>query len=114
MLQYSPSINYEQAELKEMWQSASVDCSVTYVFSNGPILIGNCEDCAVRLKNESPDPLARIELDHYYRIAPLGMASLKINQIDFAHPVALSDRTEIEILGQQIAINARQQQFMSN
>ena len=114
LLQFSPSNNYEQAQLSAVWPSMATDCDVTYVFSNGPVLIGNGDDCAVRLTNRRPEALARMELDQYYRIAPFGAEPLKINQIDFTHPVALSDRTDIEILDLQFEIHARHLQAVLN
>ena len=113
LLQFSPNKNYEQTQLSTAWQSMAVDCSVTYVFSNGPVLIGNCDDCAVRLASPNPDALAMIDLDNYYRIAPCGKEPLRLNQIDFVNPVALSDRTDIEIEGLQFAIHARHQQTLA-
>mgnify|MGYP000134871413 CR=1 FL=1 len=114
LLQFSPSKNHEQVQLSTVWPSMATDSGVTYVFSNGPVLIGNCDNCAVRLTNGGPDALARMELDQYYRIAPFGTEPLKINQIDFVHPVALSDRTDIEIMGLHFEIHARHLQAVSN
>ncbi len=92
----------------------AADCAVTYVFSNGPVLIGNCDDCAVRLINAGKDALARMELAHHYQIASQGEQPLTINHINFTRPVVLSDRTDVEVQGMKFKIHTRRLETVAN
>ena len=114
LLRYSPDEGTDPAQLSTAWPSMAADCAVTYVFSNGPVLIGNCDDCAVRLINASKDALAKMELTHRYQIAPQGEQPLTINRINFARPVVLSDRTDVEVQGMKFKIHARRLETVAN
>lgn len=107
LVRISPSEDSDQAKLSSAWPSLAEDCRLTYVFSNGPVLIGNRGDCAIRLRSGVPDPLAKIEFDHHYQIAPYGDRPLMINHIAFARPVVLSNRSNVEVAGLQFEIHAR-------
>ena len=114
LLRYSPDEGSDPAQLSTAWPSMATDCAVTYVFSNDPVLIGNRDDCAVRLINDGMDASARIEFTHRYQIAPHGEQPLTINRINFARPVILSDRTDVEVQGMKFEIHARHLETVAN
>ncbi len=110
LLHLSPREGLAPADLQQIWPSMAADCRLTYVFSSGPVLIGNGEDCAVRLTSERTDPLARIEHHRHYEIAPHGAQALKINHVDFAQPVVLSNHADVEVEGLQFQVHARHEE----
>jgi len=81
------------------------DCARHWVFAKAPILIGNGDNCGLRLASApNTGPAARIEwTDNGYTLAPMA-DQIMLDGAPVLRPVAIADGVRLELLGQSFQI----------